>query len=210
MLTEEEAAGGFQLLFDGERLDGWRGFKSDDVPPRWVIEDGMLTVDDSVDADRVDLVTDRSWQNFELRLQWTVEVAGSSGIMFNVVESDAFENTWHSGPEIQILDNDNHPDAVEKRLAGDLYDLLPGWYRMGREAGEWNESVLRVENGRVRHWLNGLLVIDTVLWTPEWDELVAGSKFAPHEGFGEARSGVIALQDHGERVWFRSIRIREL
>ena len=75
----------------------------------------------------VDLVTDRTYENFELRLQWKVEKAGNSGIMFNVIESDEFAQTWHSGPEIQILDNDNHPDAKEKHLAGDLYDLLPGW-----------------------------------------------------------------------------------
>ena len=169
---------------------------------------GLLTVNGDT-KDRADLVTVEQFKNFELRLQWKVEEAGNSGIMFNVVEAPGLKATWHSGPEIQILDNYNHNDAVEKHLAGDLYDLLPGWYRMGRPHGEWHESVLRVEDGRVQHWLNGLLVIDTVLGTPAWDELVAGSKFADMPYFGKAREGHIALQDHGERVWFRSIRIRD-
>jgi arylsulfatase A-like enzyme len=208
-LTKAEVAEGFELLFDGENLTGLRGFKSNGIPPRWVVEDGELTVSGE-EGRPIDLVTDKAYENFELRLQWKVPVAGNSGIMFNVVESDAFEQTWQSGPEIQILDNDNHPDATETHLAGELYDLQPGWYRLRREAGQWNESVIRVENGRLRHWLNGLLMVDTELWTPEWDALVADSKFAAWEGFGAARSGHIALQDHGERVWFRSIRIKAL
>ncbi|MCW8924915.1 MAG: sulfatase-like hydrolase/transferase [Xanthomonadales bacterium] len=209
VLSEEEAAEGFHLIFDGQGLSGWRGFKMKSAPARWVVDNGLLTNSGPAD-EPVDLVTDDTYGNFELRLQWMVSDAGDSGILFNVVESDAFEQAWQSGPEIQILDNDNHPDAVEKHLAGDLYDLLSGWYRMGREAGKWNQSMLRVENGRVRHWLNGLLVIDTVLGSPEWRQLVANSKFSGMPGFGTAGSGVIALRDQGSPVWFRSIRIKEL
>jgi hypothetical protein len=208
-LTEEEAAEGYRLLFDGESLDGWSGYRSDSVPPRWLIEDGLLRIAEG-QGNRVDLVTDDVYENYELRLQWKVAEAGNSGILFHVQEDGSFEQAWHSGPEIQILDNDNHPDAIEKHLAGDLYDMLPGWYRMGREAGKWNESMLRVENGRVRHWLNGLLVIDTLMGSQEWDQRVAESKYAGLPGFGKARSGVIALRDEGEPVWFRTIRIKEL
>ena len=208
-LTAEEEAEGFELIFDGESLAGWRGFKSTEVPPRWAVEDGLLTITNA-DADQVDLVTDRSYTNFELCLQWKVSPEANSGIMFNVSEAEDLARTWHSGPEVQILDNDNHPDAAEKHLAGDLYDLLPGWYRMGRETGKWNESRLRVENNRVRHWLNDLLVFDVVRGSEDWDALVAGSKFAVLRVVGLGGCGVIALQDHGDRVWFRSIRIREL
>ena len=209
VLTEEESAEGFRLIFDGESLAGWRGFNMAGAAGRWTVEDGLLTIVDNGE-EPVDLVTEDTYDNFELRLQWMVPVSGDSGILFHVAGSEQFDAAWHSGPEIQILDNDNHPDAVEKHLAGDLYDLLSGWYRMGRETGKWNESMLRVENGRVRHWLNGLLVIDTVLGSPEWELLVADSKYAGMPGFAAAGSGVIGLRDQGTRVWFRSIRIKEL
>ena len=208
-LTDEEAELGYRLLFDGKSTSGWRGFQSDSFTPRWVVQDGLLTMAGG-EGQQHDLVFDKAFENFELRLQWKVAEAGNSGIMFNVNESADTDKSWHTGPEIQILDNENARDAVEKHLAGDLYDLLPGWYRMGRAAGEWNESMLRVENGRIQHWLNGLLVIDTVMWTDEWDALVAGSKFRDMPDFARARSGLITLQDHGDPVWFRTIRVKEL
>jgi cytochrome c len=207
-LTEDEEAEGFRLLFDGETTTGWRGYGSAEFPARWAVEDGMLMMAAGAESQQ-DLVSEESFENFELRLQWKISKAGNSGIMFNVVDSAANNTPWKTGPEFQILDDLGHSDAVEMHLAGDLYDLLSSKYRMSRPAGEWNESRIQVNNGHLRHWLNGILVIETEMWTEEWDALVAGSKFAEMPGFGRARSGLIALQDHGDPVWFRSIRIRE-
>jgi hypothetical protein len=203
-----EESNGFRVIFDGESFSGWHGYGGVDAASRWWVNDGALTVSGLGDG-QVDLVTDMEYGNFELRLEWKISPAGNSGIIFNVAETPEYSRTWKTGPEIQILDNDGHADSGPKHRAGDLYDLVESQAEMSRPVGAWNKSRLLVENGLVKHWLNGTLVFEVQMWNEAWNELVAGSKFGSMPGFGKYYSGRIALQDHGDVVAFRNIRIRE-
>lgn len=203
-LTPEERAAGFELLFDGESLDGWHVFKGDGTPG-WDVLDGTLA--------RVgpggDLVTDRVFGDFELRLQWKVSPGGNSGILFRI--QDESQRTYHGAPEIQVLDDAAHADGASRlTAAGANYGLHPAPEGVVRPAGEWNDIRLVVDGSHVEHWLNGRKIVEYELWSDEWREKVAASKFAEWPEYGMAREGRIGLQDHGDRVWFRSIRIRTL
>ena len=208
-ISPEEDSAGFRLLFDGKSFSGWHGYGGSEPTGRWHVNDGAIAIRSPGD-EQSDLVTDEEFENFELRLEWNISEAGNSGIMFNVAETPEYNKPWRTGPEVQILDNDGHADSSPTHRAGDLYDLISSNAEMSRPVGDWNESRLLIENGKVRHWLNGVLVFEVQMWDEAWDELVAGSKFGSMPGFGRYRSGRIALQDHGDVVAFRSIRIREL
>jgi len=209
MKAPVQSTDGFRPLFDGEGFDGWHGYGGADATSRWWINDGTLAVSGLGDG-QVDLVSDEEFGNFELLLEWKISQGGNSGIMFNVQETPEYNRTWKTGPELQILDDTGHADSSPKHRAGDLYDLAESQEVMSRPVGEWNESRLVVENGLVRHWLNGTLVIEVQMWNEAWNELVAGSKFGAMPGFGKYYSGRIALQDHGDVVAFRNIRLRDL
>lgn len=205
VLSAEERAQGFRLLFDGSTTLGWRGFRRATMPDGWRVVDGALV---RVGAGG-DIITVDQFENFELRLEWKVEPGGNSGIFFRVVESS--ERTYHSGPEMQVLDDSRHADGRSRLTsAGSNYGLHAVPTGVSRPAGQWNEVRLVVNGARVEHWLNGVLVVSYELWTDEWRRLVQNSKFAQWPEYGMARRGHIALQDHGDRVYFRSIRIREL
>ena len=208
-LSAEEAEAGFQSLFDGESLDHWRGFKLDRVPAGWAVADGAIhfvppTGDDA--GPRADLLTREQYRSFEFRFDWAVTPGGNSGVMFHVSE-DA-RASYSTGPEFQILDDGGHRDgqrmetsaasnyALHARQGGELMPL-----------GEFNTSALRVEGAAVTHWLNGEKVVEYTLWDDEWKELVAASKFASMPGYGMMETGHIALQDHGNEIWFRNLRI---
>ncbi|GIV59619.1 MAG: glycosyl hydrolase [Rhodothermaceae bacterium] len=197
-------------LFDGTSTDHWRGYRKDHLPDAWQIEDGTLAFVPG-SGEGGDIITKEQFEDFELELEWKVAEGGNSGIMYLVVESEEYDYPWQTGPEMQILDNAAHADAqIEKHRAGDLYDLIAGSEDASKPAGAWNHVRIVLHDGHLEHWLNGKKVVETRLWTPAWDSLVAASKFRDMEGFGQARRGHIALQDHGDRVWFRNIRIRRL
>ena len=189
-------------------MDKWRNFKSNTTSDVWKIEDGMLTL---TGKEGGDLITRDEYENFELEMDWKISEGGNSGLMFHVVEADSLGATYHSGPEYQLLDNERHPDAkIEKHRAGDNYDLQKSTVETVKPAGEWNQTRLIVNDGKVEHYLNGQKVVEYELWTPEWEEMVANSKFAKFPAYGQAKSGHIALQDHGDEVSFRNIRVRRL
>ncbi|HUF46764.1 MAG TPA: DUF1080 domain-containing protein [Vicinamibacterales bacterium] len=203
-LTAEERAAGWQLLFDGQSLEHWRGFKRDNAPDGWRAADGTIA--------RVgrggDLVTRQQYASFELALDWRVSPGGNSGVMFHVTE-DAGQ-TYHTGPEMQILDNAGHRDGQSPlTAAGSNYGLHAPPRDLTRPVGEWNTARLVVRGGRfVEHWLNGEKVVEYELGSADWTARVAASKFKEWPGYGKAGRGHIALQDHGNPVWYRNIKIR--
>jgi hypothetical protein len=206
-LTAAERADGWRLLFDGHSTAGWRNFKSAGIDPRWQAADGALTV---TAAGGGDIITTDQFENFELQFEWRIAPAGNSGVFFNVVEGD-HDTIWRTGPEMQILDDARHSDgALPSHRAGANYDLHSARVPAARPVGEFNHVRLIVNRGHVQQWLNGELVVEYDLWTPEWEALVAASKFADMPDYGRAHSGHIALQDHGDRVWFRNIKIKPL
>ncbi len=203
VLTDEERRAGWRLLFDGETTAGWRGFKQAAAPDGWRVEHGELVRA----ADGGDLITAEKFENFELSLEWKVAPGGNSGVFFHVAE-DA-DAVWRTGPEMQILDNDRHADGKNPLTsAGSNYALHAPRSDLTRPVGLWNHARLVVRGAHVEHWLNGTQLFAYEMWTPEWEALVAASKFASMPRYGRERSGHIALQDHGDRVRFRNIKIR--
>ncbi|MEM6336387.1 MAG: family 16 glycoside hydrolase, partial [Bacteroidota bacterium] len=181
-LTEAEQAAGWTLLFDGQSTEGWTNFGTDTIGSAWTVRDGTLMIGGQKDgwqfAGGGDIVTDAVFEDFELSLEWKVATCGNSGIMYLVQETDAFEYPWQTGPEMQILDNDCHPDGkIRSHRAGDLYDLVEGDFDATRPVGEWNQARIKLQDGRLEHWLNGRKLLETEVFTPAWEALIAGSKF---------------------------------
>ena len=200
------AAGAWRPLFDGTSTAAWRGYKQDALPDGWQIVDGSLA--------RVgpggDIVTVDEFESFELRFEWQVEAGGNSGVFFGVTE-EIDGPVWFSGPEYQILHNAGHRDGEAPiTSAGSNYAVHPPARDVTHPAGEWNRSRLIVDRGRVEHWMNDTHLLTYELDSADWQARVAASKFADHPSYGRVRRGRIAIQDHGDPVRFRDIRIREL
>lgn len=216
-LSESEKSAGWELLFDGATSQGWRGFKKEAFPSEgWHVTDGSLVVEYSGTGEKGfagDIITDREFENFELTIDWKISAGGNSGILFYVTESDAYQASWHTAHEIQVIDEFGYDDIHGyvpnlRQISGALYDLYTPSRAASRPVGEWNTAMIRIENGHLQHWLNGIQVLDLQLWTEHWKEQVAGSKFNIYPDFGAARKGRIGLQDHGQQVWYRNIKIR--
>lgn len=207
-LSEAERRAGWRLLFDGRSLAGWREFKADGPPADgWVVEDGAIRI--QAGASVGDLVTYDRYRDFELAFEWRVASGANSGIMLRC--SDAGGATYSTGVEYQILDDSEHPDGGNpKTSAAALYGLIAAEPKELAAVGEWNRGRILMVGNRCEHWLNGQLVVRYEIGSEAWDELIAGSKFAGWEGFGVQPEGRIALQNHGDDVWFRDLKIRDL
>ena len=217
-LTEEEKEQGFVLLFDGTSFDNWRGYNQPEFPAAgWIVEDGTLKVlgagTGEAGGQGGDIIYDQKFLDFHLKLEWKVSPGGNSGIFYLGQEIEG-EPIWKSAPEMQILCNERHIDAQMgvdgNRKAGSLYDLIPANPQNAKPTGEWNLAEVMVYRGTVVHRMNGEVVLEYHLGTTDWERMVANSKFAEYPWFGKYEPGYISLQDHGDDVWFRNIRIREL
>ena len=210
-LTSTEKKAGWTLLFDGRTIDQWRGFRKDKVPDSWQVQDGAIAL---VGKGGGDIVTKNQYENYELMLDWKISEGGNSGIIYNVSEDPQYQATYHTGPEMQVLDNERHPDAKMgrngNRQAGANYDMIPVATPAVKPVGQWNRVRLVVNKGHVEHWLNGKKVVEYQLGSPEWEAMVKQSKFADMSGYGRIQKGHIALQDHGDKVWYKNIKIRQL
>ena len=214
-VTESE---GWVDLFDGKSTAGWRGYNKSAFPEKgWEVVDGTLHCIGSGAGEAGsggDIIYDKKFSNFELSLEWKISEGGNSGILFLAQEIPG-EPIWKSAPEMQILDNDKHPDAIlgvnGNRKAGSLYDLIPADPQNTKPAGEWNEAGILIYQGTVVFKQNGANVVEFHLWTDDWKKMIGNSKFKDFEWFlNTAKEGYIGLQDHGNDVWFRNIRIKEL
>lgn len=217
-MTNEE----WITLFDGESFEGWRGYGRTDMPSAWTIEDGAIKINGSGRGeagakDGGDIIFDRKFKNFELTFEWKVAKGANSGVFYLAQEIEG-DPIWKSAPEYQILDNANHPDAKlgkdNNRQSASLYDLIPAVPQNSKPFGEWNTGGVMVYQGTVVHSQNGENVVEYHLWTPDWEEMVEGSKFKGWDNFinagGDKQEGYIGLQDHGDDVWFRNIKIKVL
>jgi hypothetical protein len=205
---------GFTSLFDGTEASAnanWRGFKKDVLPAGWVVENGTLKMNA---AGAGDIITTQQYGDFDLRLEWKIGEAGNSGIFYRVAEEGEHTgNTFTTGLEMQVLDDERHGDARNgrDRMAGALYDLfdMPDPSPV-KPAGEWNEARIVLENNRIRHYLNGQEILDVTMGSDEWKQALAGSKFADWPRFAKEARGHLGLQDHGDDVWYRNIRVKPL
>jgi hypothetical protein len=206
VLSAEEMAQGFRLLFDGTSTGGWRGYRLATMPEGWQAADGALTKERPTS----DIITADEFENFELRLQWRIAPGGNSGVMYHVTEQG--DAIYTSGPELQILDDSGHADGRSRLTsAGSDYGLYAAPAGVVHRANEWNDTRIIVRGPRVEHWMNGVKVVEYTLWSDEWRRKVQASKFAQWPEYGMAHRGHIGLQgDHPGTVAYRSIRIRVL
>lgn len=221
-LTQEEIDDGWKLLFDGKTFDGWRGYGLDAFPDSgWTIEDGSLKCLHSGTGEAGaggDVLYDKQFTNFHLKLEWMIEGGGNSGIFILGQElADEGKKIWYTAPEFQILDNfSDHIDTKlgkdGNRLAGTLYDLIPANPQNFKGPMEWNSAEIYVYEGTVAHFMNGEVVLEYHLWTDEWNAMIENSKFPTYnpDWANVAKTGYICLQDHGHAVWFRNIKLKEL
>jgi hypothetical protein len=221
---------GYICLFNGTDLTGWRGYNKDAVPKSWVVEDSMIHIKGSGTGeahttDGGDLIFAYKFKNFELSVDWKVSKAGNSGIFYLAQEVKDVQ-IWQSAPESQILDNENHLDAKlgvdGNRQSTSLYDMIPAKPQNAHPYGEWNNTTITVFKGTVLHTQNGANVLEYHLWTPQWTELLQNSKFKQgskefpmafgllNNCGGPNHEGYIGIQDHGDDVWFRNIKIKIL
>ncbi|MEN9952807.1 MAG: hypothetical protein RLZZ520_1075 [Bacteroidota bacterium] len=205
---------GWKSLFDGKTTKGWHIYRGEATGESWQVENGLLTFT-PVNKPGVktggDLTTDEEYENYHLSVEWKISEGGNSGIIFGVKEDSMFKKSYLTGMEMQVLDNSKHPDAkIIKHRAGDLYDLISCSKETVKPAGEWNHAEVIYNNNNLQLILNGETVVSTVVGDENWNKLVAGSKFKTMKGFGTFRKGRIVLQDHGDKVWYRDIKIKEL
>jgi hypothetical protein len=217
-LSKKEKQEGWSLLFNGKNFDGWRQCNGTEMPKNWKIDKDAMNVitgegKNPGQGSNGDIVfATKKFKNFELSVDWNAGKAGNSGIFFNVREVPG-QPIYYAAPEVQVLDNvDASDNKIDSHLAGSLYDMIAADPKTVKPSGSWNTIVIKVKDGVVTHTQNGVKVLSYTLWTPEWDALVAKSKFKTFPGFTEgiAKEGYIGLQDHGYPIWFRNIKIREL
>jgi hypothetical protein len=212
-LTKAEKKAGWRLLFDGKTTEGWRGYRMKTLPPGWKVVDGVLARVVGGKGGKGagggdDIVTTESFDHFDLHLEWKIVATGNSGVLYHVSEEPI--TAWHWAPEVQILDNTAHPGRSRKQLAGACYDLYAPTRDVTKPVGQWNHLRLLVQGAHVEHWLNGEKIVEYELWSDDWKQRVANSKFKNRAEFGTIRKGPICLQDHSNRIEFRNIRIRPL
>jgi len=213
-IDKSEQEQGWQLLFDGATKNGWHIYNNRTDGAAWKVENGTLFIDPQAKkqgAGGGDLTTNEEYENFHLKLEWMADTAANSGIIFLVKEDTAYRASWLTGPEMQIVDNQRHPDAkIVKHRSADLYDLIPSAPEVTKPSNEWNQVEIIINNGKLDFIMNGTQVVSTTMWNGTWTELISKSKFRVMPAFGTFRKGKIVLQDHGDRVWFRNIKIKRL
>ena len=219
---------GFYIIFDGTSLNGWRGYNRTNVPGRWSIDAAEKAIKfsgagqgEDQSADGGDLIFGRKFRNFELSIDWKVDSAANSGI-FYLAQEIKNQPIYISSPESQVLCNQHHADARAgaNRMSSSLYDMIAAVPQNANPFGEWNNTTIIVDRGNVYHFQNGAMVVSYNLWTPRWTEMLQNSKFSKERwplAFellnnvgGSAREGYIGIQDHGDNVWFRNIKVKVL
>ncbi len=210
-------SGEWEILFDGSSFENWKGYLTDEVSDNWKIEDGTMTLyppKERKKGESYNIVTKKEYTNFVLHVESNIAEGGNSGIFWGVYEDEKFGQPYQTGPEVQVLDNERHPDAKAgtTHQAGALYDMVAPLEDVANPAGEWNTTEISINHntneGKIV--LNGKQIVTFPVNGEAWDAMVAKSKFAGWEGFGKYRNGKIGLQDHGDKVSFRNIKIKEL
>lgn len=204
---------GWISLFDGESLNGWHHFNNSNPIKNWKIENGSLVcLGAKGPSGAGDIISDRSFKNFELRWEWKVDEGSNSGVFYHIVEDPKYKRAIETSPEYQIIDDVNFPAKLEnsQKSGADYAMYSPSDNKVLKPVGEWNTSRIIFKNGRVEHWLNDIQVVGFKAWTKAWHKLKSESKWKDYPDYGLAREGKIGLQDHGNKAYFKNIQIREL
>jgi len=216
VLAPAEKTAGWNLLFDGSSKAGWHAYnkQSDEF---WLVDGCTLKTagtKDNYGADtRADLVTDKAYTNFELTLDWKATKGGNSGVIYGIVEDPKYKTPWLTGPEYQLIDDEGftHPlDATQKAGSNYAMQAPDNAKKHLKPVGQWNTSKIVVNGPHVEHWLNGEKILEFERWTPEWTAKRNAGKWKDAPDYGMAKTGRIAIQDHGSVFWFRNVKIREI
>lgn len=200
-------------LFDGKTLNGWHGFNKTGEVKNWTIEDSALVCLGAAEGDTGgDIVSDREFENFELTWDWKITKGGNSGVMYHVVEDAKYKAPYETGPEYQVLDDVGFPEKLEEwqKTGADYAMNLPNDKKKLKPVGEWNNSKIVFNKGHVEHWLNGEKIVEFQAWDETWTKAKTEGKWKDYPDYGSAKKGKIALQDHGNKAYFKNIMIREL
>ncbi|MCM8535819.1 MAG: DUF1080 domain-containing protein [Lentisphaeraceae bacterium] len=205
-LSSEEKAEGWELLFDGKDMSKWRNFKKTDINPKWIAENGTMTLTGKGGGD---ILTKKTYKNFDLKLDWNISEVGNSGIFILVDEKG--KRIYSHAPEIQILDNERHKDREKpNHRSGSLYDMITSPAESHKVAGEWNSVRILLKDKHLQVWQNDIKTVDVVIHSDKWNTLLKNSKFAKWKGYAQTLDGHIGLQDHADRVSFKNIKIKSL
>jgi hypothetical protein len=217
-LTKKEKKDGWHLLFNGKNLKGWHSYLKDKPTKNWTVQNGAIVVTEKHNGSQSDLVTDRTFENFDLKLEWKMKPCSNSGVMFYVHESPKYKHTYMTGPEMQITDlsclyTSTHSAISDSRIhlhrAGALYDLAPADTEWVKPAPKWNSYEIIARNGRLKLFENGHKIVDIKMWNQRWWRIISRTKFAKWPDFGTFRKGHISLQGTEDgKIWFRNIKIK--
>ncbi len=217
-LTEEEKAGGWQLLFDGKTLDGWKRYGHDTIGPLWTVKEGMIVCDgtglgEGSGKNGGSLMTKKQYGNFELTVDWKISPGGNSGIIYHVIENPKYQHDYETGPEMQVMDDAGWKGGKLKpaQLVGSNYDMFAAdTTKKIMPVGEWNTARIVYNNGHVEHWLNGQKVVEFDEGSDAYNKAYKQSKWVDYPDWNKSKVGSISLQDHGAPVYYRNIKIKEL
>ena len=210
-LTKSEKKNGWQLLFDGKTTNGWHGYNLKVFPDCWTIEDGAFTMNSKGGGEDQDIITDKKYRNFALSLEYKLTRAANSGIIFQVEEDTIYKFPYETGPEFQIIDHENYSDPLEDwQINGANYAMYPPMVKPFKPVGEWNQLLLVVKDDVVTQILNGEVVVKYVKNSEDWKKLRNSGKWSAFPDWGKYDEGFISLQNHGTKVWYRSIKLKEI
>lgn len=215
-LSDDEKAGGWELLFDGITFNGWKCYNQDSIGPLWTVKEGAIVCDGrgfgEGSANGGSLITTKQWGNFELRIDWKISAGGNSGIIYHVIEKPEYKQSYETGPEYQVLDDAGWKGELkEAQKAGSNYDMFAAPVsKKLLPVGEWNTARIVYNNGHVEHWLNEEKIVEFDEGSASFEERYKKSKWVEYPGWNKSKTGAISLQDHGAPVYFRNIRIKAL
>lgn len=210
-LTEEEANKDWQLLFDGESFDGWRGYNMNEAPDSWIVEDRALTMTTVGGHESQDVITDKTYRNFAFNFEYKITPGANSGIIFQIKEDPKYQFPYETGPEFQIIDDEGWPGQLEDwQVSGANYAMHPPLAKAYKPVGEWNRGMIVVNGNQVTYILNGHVTATYEKYSDEWNELRNSGKWSDFPDYGKYDQGHISLQNHGTKVWFRNLKIKTL
>jgi hypothetical protein len=210
-LGKQEAKKGWQLLFDGTTTEGWHGYNLKSFPDCWKIEDGALTMTTVGSAESQDIITNKKYRNFAFSADFMLTRAANSGIIFQVAEDTIYKFPYETGPEYQVIDQDNWPDTLQAvQTCGANYGMYPPMVKPYNPVGEWNHALIVADSNKVTQILNGQITVTYVKNSEEWLKLRNSGKWSAFPDWGKYDEGYISLQNHGTKVFYRNIKLKEL
>jgi hypothetical protein len=210
-LSRQEMRNNWQLLFDGQNFTGWHGYNLKGIPDCWTIEDQCFTMTTTGGAESKDIITDKVYKNFAFTVEFKLTKGANSGIIYQVKEDTLYKYPYETGPEFQIIDHENWPDKLEDwQICGANYAMYPPSKRPFKAQGQWNRLMLIVNGNHVTQILNDVVVVEFDKYSDEWKKLRNSGKWSSFPDYGKYDEGHISLQNHGTKLWFRNIKIKEL